>query len=81
MTHQDELKQLAGEAAVQFIEDGMVVGLGTGSTMKFMVNALGDGLKKNTFQLLGCRLLNAPKNKPTAWVSKLKQSMKLITLI
>lgn len=53
MTHQDELKQLAGEAAVQFIEDGMVVGLGTGSTMKFMVNALGERVKKEHLSIVG----------------------------
>ena len=42
MKHQDELKQSVGKAAVKFIEDGMTVGLGTGSTVKFMVDALGE---------------------------------------
>jgi ribose 5-phosphate isomerase A len=32
MTDREELKQAAGERAVEFVESGMVVGLGTGST-------------------------------------------------
>ena len=34
-------KQLAGEKAVEFVEDGMTVGLGTGSTVYWMVERLG----------------------------------------
>lgn len=42
---QDELKKLVGEKSVEWIEDGMTVGLGTGSTVKFMVDALGRRVK------------------------------------
>ncbi len=35
-----DAKKLAGEAALQYIESGMVVGLGTGSTAKFFIEAL-----------------------------------------
>lgn len=35
-------KQLAGERAVDYIEDGMVVGLGTGSTAFFAIQKLGQ---------------------------------------
>ncbi|MBC1801178.1 ribose-5-phosphate isomerase RpiA [Listeria booriae] len=35
-------KQIAGEKACEFIEDGMVVGLGTGSTAYYMIQKLGD---------------------------------------
>ncbi|GHP14139.1 hypothetical protein YK48G_15640 [Lentilactobacillus fungorum] len=45
MTHQDELKKLVGQAAVEFIEDQTVVGLGTGLTVRFMVDALGEHVK------------------------------------
>jgi ribose 5-phosphate isomerase A len=38
-------KKIAGEAAVEFIEDGMVVGLGTGSTVSFFINALVSRVK------------------------------------
>ncbi len=38
----EELKKLAAEEAVKLVKDGMVVGLGTGSTAKFAVEALKD---------------------------------------
>src|ERR1051326_8267821 len=37
---QDRWKHQAAEAAVQLIEDGMVLGLGTGSTATFVAHAL-----------------------------------------
>ncbi len=36
----DALKRAAAEAAVELVEDGMIVGLGTGSTAAFAVQAL-----------------------------------------
>ncbi len=45
----EELKKLAGEKATEYIEDGMIVGLGTGSTTEYSIRKLGemvnDGLK------------------------------------
>jgi ribose 5-phosphate isomerase A len=38
-------KQQAGEAALQFVRDGMIVGLGTGSTAKFFIAALAAALR------------------------------------
>ena len=38
---QDEDKQLAAEAAVAEVRDGMLVGLGTGSTAKHAIDAIG----------------------------------------
>ena len=35
-----EAKRLAGEKAIEFVEDGMVVGVGTGSTVAFFIDAL-----------------------------------------
>jgi ribose 5-phosphate isomerase A len=40
MVSQDELKQKAAFRAVEFIESGMVVGLGTGSTARFAVERI-----------------------------------------
>src|SRR5436309_1862826 len=44
-------KQRAGEAALTYVRDGMLVGLGTGSTTWHFINALGwalrDGKLKN----------------------------------
>jgi ribose 5-phosphate isomerase A len=42
---QDELKQKAAHRAVEFVESGMVVGLGTGSTTAFAVIRIGERLK------------------------------------
>ena len=42
MTTADEQKRVVGEAAAALVEDGMTVGLGTGSTAAHMVRALGE---------------------------------------
>ena len=39
---QDQAKQAAGRAAAATVEDGMRVGLGTGSTVRYAVEALGE---------------------------------------
>ena len=36
-----EAKRLAGEKAIEYVEDGMVVGVGTGSTVAYFIEALG----------------------------------------
>jgi ribose 5-phosphate isomerase A len=41
MTAEDE-KRIAGEAAVEFVKDGMAVGLGTGSTVRYFIQRLGQ---------------------------------------
>ena len=38
-SEQDTWKQMAGEAAVDYIENGMVIGIGTGSTAAYMMMA------------------------------------------
>ena len=45
MKKHDELKQEAAHRAVEFIDSGMVVGLGTGSTTAFAVMRIGERLK------------------------------------
>jgi ribose 5-phosphate isomerase A len=42
---QDELKQKAAHRAVEFVDSGMVVGLGTGSTTEFAVRRIAARLK------------------------------------
>ena len=37
---QNESKRLAAEKAIEFVEDGMIVGVGTGSTVAFFIDAL-----------------------------------------
>ena len=39
---QNEAKRLAAMKAIEYVEDGMIVGVGTGSTVAFFIDALGD---------------------------------------
>ncbi|ANB16996.1 ribose-5-phosphate isomerase RpiA [Dokdonella koreensis] len=39
---QNEGKRLAGRAALRYVEDGMVVGVGTGSTVAYFIEALAE---------------------------------------
>jgi ribose 5-phosphate isomerase A len=45
MATQDELKQKAGFHAAEFVESGMVVGLGTGSTTEYALRRIAQMLK------------------------------------
>ena len=42
---QDALKKAAGIEAAKLIENGMIAGLGTGSTVRFLVDELGRRVK------------------------------------
>ncbi|HZB45723.1 MAG TPA: ribose-5-phosphate isomerase RpiA [Pyrinomonadaceae bacterium] len=52
-------KQLAGARAAEYIEDGMAVGLGTGSTAYWMVEALGARVRQ------GLRVRGVPTSRRT----------------
>lgn len=41
----NNLKKLAAEKALEFVQSGMVVGLGSGSTVSYFLECLGDSLK------------------------------------
>lgn len=55
---QNELKRLVGEKSVEWIKDGMVVGLGTGSTVYYMVEALGRRIKEEGLKITGVTTSN-----------------------
>jgi ribose 5-phosphate isomerase A len=44
-TNFDKQKMVAAEKATEFVEDGMLIGLGTGSTVQYMVEVLADKVK------------------------------------
>ncbi len=50
---QNELKQQVGRKAVEYIQDGMIVGLGTGSTVRYMVDALGQRVQAEHLNITG----------------------------
>lgn len=52
-------KQLVGEKAVEFVKDGMVVGLGTGSTVYYTIVKLGELVKS------GLSIKGIPTSKQT----------------
>jgi ribose 5-phosphate isomerase A len=59
-TERDALKRAAAEAAVELVRDGMIVGLGTGSTAAFALEALARRQRE------GLRFLGIPTSKATA---------------
>jgi len=48
---QDEAKALVAKRAVEFVEDGMRVGLGTGSTATMFIRALGEHVKQTGIKI------------------------------
>jgi ribose 5-phosphate isomerase A len=60
----DALKRAAAEAAVELVQDGMVVGLGTGTTAAFAVDALARRQRQ------GLRFLGIPTSERTAAQAK-----------
>jgi ribose 5-phosphate isomerase A len=50
---QDQLKKQAGDAAARLVEDGMVVGLGTGSTAACAIEALGRRIASEGLHIVG----------------------------
>jgi ribose 5-phosphate isomerase A len=50
---QNEWKKAAAESAAQLVQDGMVVGLGTGSTAAFFVEALARRLSNERLRIAG----------------------------
>lgn len=47
------LKEMVGYKAAEFVKDGMTVGLGTGSTAYYMVEAIGKRVKEEGLQIVG----------------------------
>ncbi len=60
----DSLKKAAALKAVEYVRDGMVVGLGTGSTAKHMIIALGEKIRS------GMRFRGVPTSKETAMLAQ-----------
>ncbi len=56
----DELKQAAATRAVEQLADGMVVGLGSGSTASFAISAIGERIRA------GLRIVGIPTSESTA---------------
>ncbi|MBT2681979.1 ribose-5-phosphate isomerase RpiA [Bacillus sp. ISL-35] len=57
-------KQMVGEKAVEYIKDGMVVGLGTGSTIFYTIKKLGELVRG------GLKIKGVPTSEQTAALAK-----------
>ena len=53
MAEVSELKRLAGIRACDFVESGMLVGLGTGSTVRYTILELGKRMKNHGLKIKG----------------------------
>jgi ribose 5-phosphate isomerase A len=67
----DNLKKAAALTAVEFVRDGMIIGLGTGSTAKHLIMALGEKVRA------GMKLRGVPTSKETAMLAR-QQGIELI---
>jgi ribose 5-phosphate isomerase A len=52
-SEQNQWKKAAAEAAARLVEDGMAVGLGTGSTAEFFVSALARRISQERLRIVG----------------------------
>ncbi len=70
----DNGKRVAGEAAAQLIEDGMTVGLGTGTTAAYFVAALGARMRNEGLKVRGIATSHASE------VLAQRENIPLVTL-
>ena len=61
LSPQDRAKEAAGRRAAEFVDSGMTVGLGTGSTAVFLVRRLGERVREE-----GLRIQGVPTSERTA---------------
>ena len=60
----EPLKKLAAEAALDYVKDGYVVGLGTGSTIRYLLAALGQRVRA------GLKITGVPTSEETAELAR-----------
>lgn len=67
------IKREVGYQAATYIKDGMVVGLGTGSTAYYMVEALGNRIKEEGLSVVGVTTSNRTKEQALSLGIPLKE--------
>lgn len=60
------LKEMVGKRSAEFVKDGMIVGLGTGSTARYMVEALAERIKNEGLDIIGVATSQAVTNHANA---------------
>ena len=71
----DKAKFVAAKRAAEFVEDGMRVGLGTGSTAAWLVRCLGEKVREE-----GMRFRGVPTSTRTAELAR-EVGIEVITLV
>ncbi len=66
MNEIERLKRQAAERAVEFVEDGMVLGLGTGSTVRHVLEILGERFKQGALR----NIIGIPTSRATEWYAR-----------
>lgn len=66
MNEIERLKRQAAERAVEFVEDGMVLGLGTGSTVRHVLEILGERFKQGMLR----NIIGIPTSRATEWYAR-----------
>ncbi len=65
--NQNELKREVAYEAVNDIQDGMTIGIGTGSTMRYAIEKLGERVKN------GLQIKGVPTSEDTAELTRIHQ--------
>jgi ribose 5-phosphate isomerase A len=52
--NQDQLKRAAAEVALSYVRSGMVLGLGTGSTVRHLLDLLGEAVRSGRLRDVAC---------------------------
>jgi len=51
-SHIEISKMVVGERAVEFVRDGMILGLGTGTTVRYFIEKLAEKIKKESLEII-----------------------------
>ncbi|RLI87586.1 MAG: ribose 5-phosphate isomerase A [Candidatus Altiarchaeales archaeon] len=51
-SHIEISKMAVGERAVEFVRDGMILGLGTGTTVRYFIEKLAEKIKKESLEII-----------------------------
>ena len=51
-SHIEISKRVVGERAVEFVRDGMILGLGTGTTVRYFIEKLAEKIKRESLEII-----------------------------
>ena len=72
----ENLKKMAGIKAAEFVKDGMVVGLGTGSTAYYFVEEIGRRIKEEGLQITAVTTSSVTSNRLKVLTSRSSRLIK-----